>query len=166
MHSIVQVLAQIAGTKDCLLLPPAGQPSLPPRAHLPVDLSAFYSEAGGATLFGEADYPYTILGPSFVAPTNLRLLGHAKTGDVSDHWFTIAEDGNGDVLSIDLRASHVGRCYDSFHETHGLVGSTPVIATSFTELLCRLLANGGARPYWLASGFSSLGDAYDGNSEA
>jgi antitoxin YokJ len=166
MQSIVQVLAQIAATKACLLLPPAGQPSLPPGTPLPADLGAFYSEAGGARLFAGAEYPFTILGPSFVAPTNLRLLGHAKTGDISDHWFTIAEDGNGDFLSIDLSASRLGRCYDSFHETHGVVGSTPIIATSFTELLCRLLANGGTHPYWLASDFSSLGDAYDGNSEA
>ena len=166
MQSLHQALAQIVSTHGCSLSSPAGLPVLPHDVQLPDDLKSFYSIAGGATLFRGEAYQFTILAPSGVLPTNLRLLANAETGDISDHWFTVAEDANGDYLSIDLSIAHLGRCYDSFHETHALAGSTPVIATSFTDLLCRLLANGGARPYWLAAGFTSLGDAYDGNSEA
>ena len=81
-------------------------------------------------------------------------------GDISDLWFSIADDGNGDYLSIDLAPGRLGICYDSFHETHGVAGSTPVIARSFTELLTSLLQSRGNRPYWLEDGFVSLGDAY------
>lgn len=166
MPSLDRVLKECASTPGCTLKPPAGLPALPHGFRLPLDLQSFYVVAGGATLFSGSDFQWNILAPTGLVPTNLRLLGNANTGDISDQWFTVASDGNGDYLSIDLGVAHNGRCYDSFHETHALVGSTPVIASSFTDLLARLLANGGARPYWLVNGFSSLGDAYDGTSEA
>jgi hypothetical protein len=133
---------------------------------LPDDLKSFYLVAGGATLFRGSGFQFNIVGPSDLVSTNLRLIGSAQFGDISDSWFSVAEDSNGDYLSIDLGPAHRGRCYDSFHETHGVVGNTPIIATSFTDLLFRLLANRGEHPYWLAHGFVSLGDAYDGGSEA
>jgi hypothetical protein len=145
---------------------PVGQPELPPCFELPGDLKAFYSAAGGAALFEGSDFRFNIPAPSRVIPTNLQLHGNAETGDISDRWFIVADDGNGDYLSIDLGPTHHGRCYDSFHETHAIVGSVPVIARSFTELLLRLLENRGGRPYWLASDFQSLGDAYDDTGEA
>ena len=46
-------------------------------------------------------------------------------------------------------------------ETHGVAGSCPIIATSFTDLLTRLYENKGQRWYWLRPDFVSLGDAYD-----
>jgi antitoxin YokJ len=166
MQALHRALDQIASTPGCALEPPAGLPVLPTGYQLPDDLKAFYVVAGGATLYRGADFQFNVLAPSGVVPTNLRLIGNAKAGDISDQWFTVADDSNGEYLSIDLGVAHHGRCYDSFHETHALVGSTAVIATSFTDLLFRLLANGGAHPYWLAKGFLSLGDAYDGSSEA
>src|SRR4051812_39376655 len=116
MRSIETAIALLTSTPTCALLPAAGIPLLERALELPGDLKAFYSVAGGAELFEGSDYQFTILAPSEVISTNLRLLGTAVAGDVSDHWFTIATDGNGDYLSIDLSASHLGRCYDSFHE--------------------------------------------------
>jgi antitoxin YokJ len=64
-------------------------------------------------------------------------------------------------LSIDTDPTRNGRCYDSFHDVHGIVGSDPVIARSFAELFERLLDSGGGHWYWLEPDFVSLGDAYD-----
>lgn len=166
MQSIGQALYLLTSAKDCAMVPPVGMPDLGRDHQLPDDLKAFYLAAGGATLFEGSDNEFSIVGPSELVLTNLLLLGESETGDISDSWFTVARDGNGDYLSIDLGEKHRGRCYDSFHETHGLVGSTPVVASSFTDLLYRLLANRGAHPYWLAAGFTSLGDAYEGATDA
>ncbi len=166
MQSLQQTIAQIASTQGCFLKPPNGLPVLPHGFELPEDLRSFYLVAGGATLFSGAGFQFNIVAPSDLVSTNLRLVGSAQCGDISDSWFSVAEDGNGDYLSIDLGPGHRGRCYDSFPETPGVVGGTPVIATSFTDLLLRLLANRGEHPYWLAPGFVSLGDAYDGIGKA
>ncbi|WP_331460411.1 SMI1/KNR4 family protein [Gracilibacillus suaedae] len=48
-----------------------------------------------------------------------------------------------------------------FFDRHGLVGESQRIATSFTDLLERLIKNKGQYWYWLRSDFISLGDAYD-----
>jgi hypothetical protein len=48
-------------------------------------------------------------------------------------------------------------CHGNTH-TQGQPGQNPVIATSFTELLDRMLDSGG-RPYWLNPKFVSYGDA-------
>jgi hypothetical protein len=68
---------------------------------------------------------------------------------------------NGDYLTIDLNQERLGRCYDSFYDRHGIVGSYPTIAKSFTELLEQLFNNKGELLYWLNKDFPSLGDAYD-----
>lgn len=64
-------------------------------------------------------------------------------------------------MSIDLDPGRNGKCCDSFHEIHGLPGSSSVIALSFSDLLVQLLASRGSHWYWLEPDFVSLGDAYD-----
>jgi len=81
--------------------------------------------------------------------------------EISMNWYIVVSDGNGDYLTIDLDRKRLGRCYDSFHETHALIGDTPIIANSFGELLENLIKNRGNYPYWLKDDFISLGDAYD-----
>ena len=46
-------------------------------------------------------------------------------------------------------------------DRHGIVGESQIIATSFTNLLEKLIKNNGQYWYWLKSEFESLGDAYD-----
>ena len=101
--------------------------------------------------------------PEQVRPANQVLGLDSGDGDISDAWCIIADTGEGssDYLTIDFDPARLGRCYDSFHETHGLVGDTPIIARSFGELLQRLLDNRGGYPYWLRDDFESMGDAYD-----
>ena len=129
---------------------------------LPEDLQKFYELCNGVDLFCDAEYSYRILGIEEWKPINLLILDELCPEDISSKWISIAEDGNGDYLSLDLSSSKLGWCYDSFHETHGLVGDTPVIAKSFTELLYRLYENRGDYIYWFKPEFKDkYGDAYD-----
>ncbi len=86
--------------------------------------------------------------------------------DISWSWYVIAITDNGDHFSIDLSPERLGRCYDSFHETHALRGDTDVVAHTFTDFLERIFqllkscqSSGG---YWEDKLNSlRLGDAYD-----
>lgn len=69
--------------------------------------------------------------------------------------------GDSNYITIDLASERFGKCYESFCMTHGLVGDSPIIAESFTELLQKLIANQGNYFYWLRDDINSLGDAYD-----
>ncbi len=90
-----------------------------------------------------------------------ELARQAQGDDISWSWYIIADCGNGDYLTIDLSKERMGRCYDGFHETYGLVGETPIIAMSFTELLTGLY-DGRMQPwFWLQPHFAPFGDADD-----
>ena len=160
--TIDELLHRIDGEAGCTLDPPAGIPVIARGHALPDDVLAFYRVAGGASLFAGSDYEYVIVPPGEVRPTNAVMRIDSGEGDISDTWYVIADDRGGDHLSIDLDPSRLGRCYDSFHETHGIPGDTPIIARSFTELLRRLVENRGGYPYWLREDFERIGDAYEG----
>lgn len=112
-------------------------------------------------LFPDSDYPAEVLPAGQVLPANMVILGEEIDDDPSAEWVTVVRLRNGDYLTMDLRASKAGYIYDSGHEVHGLVGEMPVAATSFTDLLFRLLGARGGYWFWLAEDFESLGDAYD-----
>ncbi len=60
-------------------------------------------------------------------------------------------------MAVDLHSDRLGRCYDAFWDTYGLVGETPVVAVNLVGLLQALVTSDGqdgALP-----GLS--GDAYD-----
>jgi len=155
------LLQEIRSAPDCSVLPPSGRPLLPDGLNVPDDLAYFYERCGGVELFAHADFPIAIVAPDAVRSSNLVILGETDFGDRSDEWFIIAATPDGEYVSIDLNADRVGRCYDSFHEVHGLVGDSKVVATSFTDLLVRLVGNGGRHWYWVEPDFVDLGDAYD-----
>jgi len=150
----------IARTPDCLLLPAAGQPSVTFGHALPDDLRQFYESCGGASLFVAGPYSVAISPPSQLISSNLAIIGQPVLGDISDSWYIVARAESGEAISIDLDAARLGRCYDSFWDVHGIAGSCPVIAVSFTELIGQLLDAGGGRWYWLEPSFKPLGDAY------
>lgn len=127
---------------------------------IPEDLTVFYTLCGGIELYPEAHYPIRVVSPHEVVLANPVIVGELCSDDISASWHIIATDGNGDYLTIDLHPDRLGRCYDSFRETHGLPGSCPIIARTFTELLSRLIENKGQRWYWLDSEFAPIGDAY------
>jgi antitoxin YokJ len=159
--TIDELLATLAGDTSCLIYPPRGELRLDHECVLPDDVRRFYQLCGGVDLFPEREYPAFVLPPNEVARANPVIVGQRVEGDRSDAWYLIAHDGNGDYLTLDCSPERAGRCYDSFHETHGLAGQTPVIARSFTELLTRCYEAGGRYPYWLRADFTPLGDAYD-----
>ncbi|WP_342565752.1 SMI1/KNR4 family protein [Paenibacillus sp. FSL R7-0345] len=138
---------------------------LNPNHRLPADLLEFYSLCGGAVLFEGADYDIIIVPPDQLVPANPVILGEQFEEDRTSSWYIIGDAGNSDYLTIDLATGRLGKCYESFHETHGLIGDCPVIAKSFTDLLQCLLANQGGYFYWLEDEFVSLGDGYDGVGE-
>ena len=159
--TIDEQLAIISADAACRVRPPEGEPRLESEHTLPSDVWRFYQLCGGIDLFPHRDYSPFVLPPGKVVLANPVLVGQRVEGDRSDSWYLLAHDGNGDYLALDCSRERAGWCYDSFHETHGLVGQTPVIAHSFAELHVRCYANRGGYPYWLRADFVPLGDAYD-----
>ncbi len=159
--TVDDLLVIIATDASCQVRPPKGEPRLEPEHALPQDVSRFYQLCGGIDLFPAREYSVFILPPGEVVLANPVLVGQRVEDDRSDSWYLVAHNGNGDHLTLDCGRERAGQCYDSFHETHGLVGQTPVIARSFMELLMRCYNMHGGYPYWLRDDFVPLGDAYD-----
>jgi antitoxin YokJ len=155
------LLAKFEGLEDCSVLTPAGQPVVREGHVLPSDLAAFYALAGGAILFENSEFPAAIVPAERLLEANPIIVGQQIEEDISASWYTIVDDMGGNYLTIDLDPTRLGRCYDSFWDRHGVRGSCPIIATSFTDLLSRLIRNEGEHWYWLEPDFESLGDAYD-----
>ena len=143
------------------MFPTKGMPSLQPPHRLPDDLKRFYELCGAVMLFEQNDYHVLIVPPDRVVPANPLIVGQEYEDDITASWYIIGDDGNGDYLTIDLGPERLGRCYDSFRETHGLVGNCPIIARSFSELLTSLHETRGDHWYWLRPEFVPIGDAYD-----
>lgn len=158
---VERLVSRIADEPSCRLFPPAGLPDLTGGLSLPRDLQIFYSLCGGADLFVGAAYNFRVLPRTEFRNANETLLGDRFTDDLSSSWFLVAREGPEQHISIDLAPARLGRCYDSFHETHAVRGSCPVVATSFTTLLRHLFDARGERIYWLADDFAALGDAYE-----
>ncbi|MDT3443601.1 MULTISPECIES: SMI1/KNR4 family protein [unclassified Pseudofrankia] len=159
--AIAPLVGRASRAVGCRVYPPAGPATPPADLRIPEDLAAFYEICGGVDLYANHDYALSIVGPNDLRSANIAILGEDYPGDISSSWYTIGVTPDREYLSIDLSARRNGRCYDSFHEVHGLVGSCPIIASSFTELLERLLESSGGRWYWLDPDFVDLGDAYD-----
>jgi antitoxin YokJ len=166
---IAALVQEIAEDTHCTVFPASGLPHIIGMngAMLPVDLIQFYSICGGLIIGKGMRYETRIVAPHECQQSNYAALGrHANVleqeapHDISWHWYNIADIGNGDYLSIDLSHERNGWCYDSFHETYGLVGEMPIIAGSFTELLTQLYRHMGQYWYWLQTNFRLLGDAY------
>lgn len=156
-----ELLQALRTSPGCSTLPASGLPALPDGFALPNDLARFYEECGGAVLYADAEFPISIVSPDDFVSSNLVIVGETDLGDRSDAWFIVAATPDQEHISIDLNADRLGLCYDSFHEVHGIVGESKVVATSFADLLRRLLSNGGRHWYWLEPDFADLGDAYD-----
>ncbi|MER2009602.1 MAG: SMI1/KNR4 family protein [Psychrobacillus sp.] len=129
---------------------------------LPNDLLEFYNVCGGVDLFADADFEVSIVSPDKFLLANPVIVGEKCEYDISSHWYIIADLGNGNFLTIDLHPDRLGKCYDSHWDSHGIVGSSTVVAKSFTDLLMRLFESKGDSWYWYKDDFESLGDAYDG----
>lgn len=162
MEKIEQLLKEIEKIPYCRVLESSGLPSIDKTKHiLPDDLKKFYSLCGGVALFENEEYPIYIVSPEKFILANPIIVGELCEEDISSNWYIICNDGKDEYLTIDLKEDRLGRCYDSFFDRHGLVGESQIIATSFTDLLERLINNRGQYWYWLRDDFVNLGDAYD-----
>ena len=162
MNTIKHLIELIGNSKSCELSPPIGYPILPVNLLLPPDLKDFYQLAGGAKLHVDADYSINICSPNELERANPIIIGDECKDDISWDWFVIAKSGE-QYITIDLNQDRLGLCYDSFWDQHGVAGSCPVIAKSFSELLQALFEADGNELYWLNKSFALLGDAYDGS---
>ncbi len=159
---VKDVVERVKQMRDCEVYPPKGCPACwTEQCRLPDDLMEFYTSCGGLGLFLESDYPIYIVASEEFVPANPIIVGELCPEDRSSQWYLVADDKNGQYITMDLSAERLGQCYDSFWDRHGLAGSCPIIARTFTELLSKLVDNGGAYWYWLQDEFQPLGDAYD-----
>jgi hypothetical protein len=161
MSNVIRLIQEAETLSNCEVYPASALPKLRSSHILPYDLEEFYKECGGMQLFNDSDFPYRVIPPIEIKSANLEILGEEVEDDITNDWYTIVDCGNGDFITIDLHPERLGRCYDSFHETHGLVGDSAIIALSFTELLHQLFQYKGKRIFWLDDNFITLGDAYD-----
>jgi hypothetical protein len=159
--AISALISNLQSTAACHVEARRGRPLLGSGHVLPSDLAEFYDRCGGATLFVSAPYSATILPPERLVLANPVIVGRQFEEDISASWYLIMEDANGNYVSIDLHPKRLGRCYESFFDTHGVAGSCPTVARTFESLLAQLLAGKGERWFWMQPGFEPLSDAYD-----
>ncbi|WP_175003155.1 SMI1/KNR4 family protein [Burkholderia lata] len=161
MRSIKEILEIIRFDSGCQVLPPNGDlpPLLKSDMAYPDDLVEFYNLCGGVVLFrsGKDNVSFRILSAHEVLQTNMLIVGEPCEDDISCSWYAICKADNGDCISIDTSKERRGRCYDSNFEIHGVVGSCPIIALSFSELLGELYKSSGIDVFWETRNY---GDAY------
>lgn len=161
MRSIKEIVEIIRSDGRCQVLPVSGK--LPPLPHAdmayPNDMVEFYDLCGGVILFrsGKENVSFKILSAGEVLQTNMIIVGDPCEDDISFSWYAICKTDNGDYISIDTSKERGGRCYDSNFEIHGVVGSCPIIALSFSELLDELYKSSGVDIFWKGKDY---GDAY------
>ncbi len=158
---ILKILNIIRNTDNCIVYSPSGSPKLSDKVKIPDDLRIFYENCGGVSLFPDREYGFTIVSPEELVLANPIIVGELCEEDISSEWYIICKDIENNYITIDLSQERLGRCYDSFWDRYGIVGECPIIAKSFTELLIQLLGSQGNSLFWLNSGFTYIGDAYD-----
>lgn len=162
MPDIASLIAQIGSTPDCSLMPATGLPSLPSGLDLPPDLRQFYELCGGCVIYGRRirPAPARIVGPQELQRIDLTICGDTISPGPFQFWFAIADVADGNYIAIDLHPHHRGKCYDCFHETFTIPGYVNIIASSFADLLSRLLRHTEDSSFWLEDDFQALGEAF------
>jgi len=147
---LLDVLEEARRRSDCVILPPTSQP----HAHrsdeaVPADVLTFYESCGEATFFAGTTGEMRILSPERVVPANPTIVGDPGDDDpVSRSSYLIASNSTGDFVTVDMSVERGGRLYDSFYELHGVVGSWPVIAASFTTFIWDVWQTQGEYLFW------------------
>jgi len=162
MTSIDTIIDELCSHPHCSIFPPSGIPETPAEFPLPADLRRFYELAGGAIIHSnhKCALPTEILSPEKFQRIDETISSECFASGPFRHWFAVADVGDRSFISIDLHPEHTGLCYDSFHETFAMPGSVNVIATSFTDLLSRLIKYSDDSSYWLQDDFSGFGEAF------
>lgn len=166
---IDELVTRIRTLPNCTVLSPSGLPRTNEEHGLPDEIIRFYELCGGVTLFEDAPYSVKILQPDEVRQTipifwDEEIMEAARESiefKVSSGWYVIADLHDSNFLSVDLNRNRLGRCYQTFWDSYAVIGETPIVASSFSDLLERLLENQGDYWYFLRDDFVPLGDAYD-----
>ncbi|QMJ69440.1 SMI1/KNR4 family protein [Escherichia fergusonii] len=162
MTEIDNLLDMINDDVRCQIIPVFGEMNSLPDDKLiyPEDVVYFYSRCNGVNLFSKdrTKILFSILPKEKILQANQEIVGETCDDDISASWYLIGKVNNSEYLSIDLSHERNGRCYDSNYEIHGVVGSCPIIAMSFTELLSKLYFSNGDDIYWA---YKDYGDAYE-----
>ena len=156
MTPMDRLVVEVAGRDDWEVLAVEEASWDPLPAQLPNDLAAFARTCGGIRT------PAGLVIGQWVRHAQRALLGEQYPDDRSFHWYVIAEDdttGTAQRAVIDLCPARLGRCYDAFWDRFAVPGSMAVVATSFTDLLTRVIQARGA-VYWSTQTLA-IGDAYD-----
>lgn len=167
---IDELVTKISTLPNCTVLPPSGLPKISEEHELTDEIIRFYELCGGVILFKDAPYSVRILKPDEIVQTTpifwdgniLEAAQESIEVNVSSSWYVIVDLHDSNYLSIDFNRSRLGRCYQTFWGSYAVIGETPIIASSFSILLKRLLENQGDYWYFLKDDFVPLGDAYDG----
>ncbi|MGJ4856823.1 SMI1/KNR4 family protein [Labrys sp. KB_33_2] len=156
-----EILSIISKNPRCRLYPATGLPTVAKGHIIPDDLLSFYKICGGVDFFYDSLYSMSIVPPGELILSNIKIIGQNYEEDRSSSWYIIAKSGEEQFVSIDLGSERNGRCYDSFHEIHGVAGSSKILSYNFEDLVKRIYDSNGDYWYWLKKDFSYLGDAYD-----
>lgn len=169
---IKEIIKKVSSLQNCTVYQPSGMISLPNGLEVPDDLVEFYKICGGISLFEGAPYAVKIVTPEEFISANPVIIGEeiinaeiekgTYDNEISKDWFIIADLYNSDYIVIDLNKERLSQCYKAFWDSYPEVGSTTIIAKSFTELLMQLIENRGEYWYFLKDDYISYGDAYDG----
>lgn len=159
---LAAIIDKIRLDANCVVYAPAKLPSVLEKFAIPDDVMEFYRLCGGMEIYCKSSLGFRIMPADKVMPVNPLIIGEMYEEDISSNWFAIAQDGNGNYISIDFsRGTKNGFCYDSAIDRHGLVGDCAIVAKCFTDLLTNLYASKGQSIYWTEPDFQYLGDAYD-----
>jgi hypothetical protein len=161
MSTIKKTIETIRAKRTCILHPPKNLTSQPLNSHLPADLVDFYNAYGSIEIGPDSDYPLFISSIDELTSSNLTILGETIDGDITSNWRVIARGRTDEYVSLDISPDRLGWCYDSFTDRHGVAGSCPILAMSFTEFLEKISLQKTERHFWLEKNFHSHGDAYD-----
>lgn len=154
MLDIVEILELIKTFDGCHIHPERGLPEISSAHVFPEDLISFYQACGGLSLFVNSLYPIYLVKPEDCVVANTIFFRNvdpeevAKTHNhISWSWYIIAKgDDTDQVFTIDLDQERLGWCYDSNFFLHP--GNSPIIATSFTELLTKFVSSRGKSEFW------------------
>ena len=128
---------------------------------LPKDLLLYFEKYNEILFYPQSEYPIKIVGFTDLHPANPIIVGETIEDDITNSWYIIGYGENSQYITIDLSPDRFGWCYDSNWDRHGVPGSNPIIAHSFTELLYHTYKAKGKNYYWITNEFESKGDAYD-----
>ncbi len=152
---------------------PSGLPQLShdpraPNVSIPEEVLRFYELCGGLETDPDwdSDVAYAIVPPNDFKWAIARIVGRypeqfdALRNNRAWYWYVIGAWSTEEYFVIDLASERYGRCYYTTFYTFAQPGRTPIVATSFQDLLKRIYeAAARHRPYYWRH--ARLGDAYD-----